>query len=170
VSCIALLFVHWPATVVVFILPFFISRFIMMLGNFSQHSFVDFNDPGNNYKNSVNCINTSYNKKCWNDGYHIDHHNKPSLHWTLYPVHFQENIDEFAKHKAFVFDNLDFLWIWIALMRKDYKKLASHLVNINGTFKSEEEAISLMKKRTAKMPKRGITMRSLKNRMEEVKE
>jgi fatty acid desaturase len=170
VACIALLFVHWPATVVVFILPFFISRFIMMLGNFSQHSFVDFNDPGNNYKNSVNCINTSYNKKCWNDGYHIDHHNKPSLHWTLYPVHFQENIDEFAKHKAFVFDNLDFLWIWIALMRKDYKKLASHLVNINGTFKSEEEAISLMKKRTAKMPKRGITMRSLKNRMEEVKE
>jgi fatty acid desaturase len=139
-----------------------------MLGNFSQHSFVDFDDPGNNYKNSINCINHPYNKKCWNDGYHIDHHNKPALHWTLYPVHFQENLDEFAKHKAFVFENLDFLRIWILLMRNDYKKLASHLVNINGAFESEEEAITLMKKRTTKMPKRGITMKSLKKQMEDV--
>jgi fatty acid desaturase len=168
VLCGALLFVHWPATIVVFILPFFISRFIMMLGNFSQHSFVDFDDPGNNYKNSVNCINTPYNKKCWNDGYHIDHHNKPALHWTLYPVHFRENMDEFAKNKAFVFENIDFLWVWIYLMRKDYNKLASHLININGTFESDEEAINLMKKRTAKMPKRGITMKSLRKQQENI--
>lgn len=159
---IGLSFVHWQATLVVFILPFFISRFIMMLGNFAQHSFVDFDDPGNNYKNSVNCINTPYNKKCWNDGYHIDHHNKPSLHWTLYPVHFQEHLDEFARHKALVFENLDFLRVWILLMKKDYSKLVSHLVNINGVFKSDEEAIALMKSRTIRMPKRGITMKSLR--------
>ncbi len=162
--CIGLSFVHWPATLIVFILPFFISRFIMMLGNFAQHSFVDFDDPGNNYKNSANCINTPYNKKCWNDGYHIDHHNNPSLHWTLYPVHFQEHLKEFAEHKALVFENLDFLRIWILLMKKDYKTLAKHVVNINGTFKSDEEAIELMKSRTAKMPKRGITMQSLRNK------
>lgn len=162
VVTIGLLFLHWQATLVVFLLPFLISRFVMMLGNFSQHSFVDFDDPGNNYKNSINCINTPYNKKCWNDGYHIDHHNKPALHWTLYPVHFLEHLDEFAKHRAFVFEGIDFLKVWILLMKKDYKTLASHLVNINNAFESEEDAIDLMKKRTLKMPKRGITMRSLK--------
>jgi hypothetical protein len=36
-------------------------------------------------------------------------------------------------------------------MRKNYKKLADHLVNINGMFTSEQEAISLMKSRTAKI-------------------
>jgi fatty acid desaturase len=135
----------------------------MMVGNFAQHSFVDFDDPANNFKNSINRINTPYNKKCWNDGYHIDHHIRPAMHWTEYPVHFQENIKDFGENKALVFEGLDFLKVWLYLMKKRYDKLADHLVNINGEFKSEEEAIALMKSRTAKMPKRGITMKSVQN-------
>jgi fatty acid desaturase len=161
--CIGLSFISWQATLWVFILPFFISRFIMMVGNFAQHSFVDFDDPGNNFKNSINCINTPYNKKCWNDGYHIDHHIRPAMHWTEYPIHFQENLEDFRKNKALVFEELDFLKVWLYLMKKRYDKLADHLVNINGEFKSDEEAIALMKSRTAKMPKRGITMKNFQN-------
>ncbi|WP_114781221.1 fatty acid desaturase family protein [Botryobacter ruber] len=160
--CILLSLVNWPATVMVFILPFLISRLIMMLGNWAQHSFVDYNDPGNCYKNSVTCINTKYNHKCWNDGYHIDHHLQPSLHWTKYPEHFREHLDEFAKNKALVFEGIHWLHIWLYLMTKNYNKLAAHLVNINNTFASEEEAILLMKARTAPMPVRGISVRSLR--------
>lgn len=159
--CIGLSFISFKATLWVFILPFFISRFIMMLGNWAQHSFVDFDDPGNEFKNSITCINTPYNKKCWNDGYHINHHIMPAMHYTQYPIHFQKNLQEFKKNKAFVFEDLDFLKVWLLLMRKRYDKLASHLVNIDNTFSSEDEAIEMMRARTKKMPARGITMRSL---------
>ncbi|MFN6945659.1 MAG: fatty acid desaturase family protein [Cytophagaceae bacterium] len=162
VVCVVLFYFNPAATFMVFVLPYLISRFIMMLGNWTQHSFVDYTDPGNCYKNSINCINTSYNNKCWNDGYHINHHIRPSLHWTEYPIHFLENLDEFSKNKALIFDGIHYLHVWFYLMNKNYKKLAQHLVNIHGTFSSEEEAIELMQSRTKKMEIRGITMRSLK--------
>jgi fatty acid desaturase len=150
-GCILLCLIHWQATVMVFLLPLLLSRFIMMVGNWAQHSFVDADDPGNFYKNSVTCINTRYNHKCWNDGYHISHHIKPNLHWTLHPEHLANNLGVYAENKALVFHGIHFLHIWWYLMNKDYKKLAHHVVNINGTFASENEAIDLMKARTRKI-------------------
>jgi fatty acid desaturase len=135
----------------VFILPFLISRLIMMMGNWAQHSFVDAEDPGNHYKNSITCINTPYNKKCWNDGYHISHHIKPAMHWTKHPQHLQENLAAYAENKALVFEGIEFLTVWINLMNKKYEKLASHVVNINGMFSSEAEVINLLKSRAAKI-------------------
>jgi fatty acid desaturase len=160
--CVALSYINWPATLVVFILPWFISRFIMMLGNWTQHSFIDFDEPGNCYKNSITCINTNYNHKCWNDGYHIDHHLKPSLHWTQYPAHFEAHLSEFAENKALVFDGIHYLHIWWYLMNKNYDKLAARLVNIQHNFSSDDEAIALMKSRTEKMPLRGISTASIR--------
>ncbi|MEN7547681.1 fatty acid desaturase [Rapidithrix thailandica] len=155
-------FVDFSATFMVFMLPFLMSRIVMMLGNFGQHAFVDFDDPGNCYKNSTTCINSKYNHKCWNDGYHISHHLKPNMHWTEHPQHLRDHADDYAKNKALVFEKLDFLRIWWYLMHKDYETLADHLVNINGMFASREEAIALMKSRTRKMPARGITATSLR--------
>ncbi len=149
--CIGLCFVNWPATVMVFILPFLISRLIMMMGNWAQHSFVDPDDPGNDYKNSITCINAKYNKKCWNDGYHISHHIKPAMHWTQHPAHLKENLDEYADNMALVFDGVEFLFVWKNLMAKKYDVLADHLVNINNMFSSKEEAIRIMKHRTARI-------------------
>ena len=151
--CVGLCFVNWMATIQVFILPFLMSRLIMMAGNWAQHSFVDPEDPGNAYKNSITCINVPYNRKCWNDGYHISHHIKPAMHWTKHPEHLLDNRSEYSANKAFVFDGMDFLFVWINLMKKDYSKLADHLVNIDGMFSSKEEAIEIMKYRTAKIPK-----------------
>ena len=150
---IGLCFVNWEATLMVFILTFFFSRAVMMLGNWTQHAFVDKDDPGNPYKNSITCINVKYNHKCWNDGYHISHHIKPTLHWTEHPNHLLENLDEYAQNKAIVFDGIDFLKVWIYLLRHDYSKLADHVVNINNTFSSKEEIIAIMKSRVEKIPK-----------------
>jgi fatty acid desaturase len=152
IFCAILAWFNLAATLAVFVIPLLILRLFAMVGNWAQHAFVDAGDPGNCYKNSITCINTPYNKKCWNDGYHINHHLKPSMHYTQYPVHFRENLDEFTKNKALVFDGIHYLHIWVYLVTKNYKKLAAHLVNINGMFTSEEEAIALMKYRTAKIP------------------
>lgn len=147
--CVGLSFISFKATFVVFILTFLISRFIMMLGNWTQHAFICPDEPGNAYKNSVTCVNTKYNHKCWNDGYHISHHIRPGMHWTQHPVFFQDNIDEFSKNKAMVFQGIGFLEIFYFLMKGKYEKLAEYAVNINGnTFKDDEEFISLVKHRT----------------------
>ena len=151
--CIGMCFVNLKATLVVLIVPLLFARLVMMLGNWTQHSFVDACDPGNLYTSSINCINTNYNKICWNDGYHIIHHLRPGMHYTEMPEEFLKRKDEFATHKAFVFDGIHYLHIFTWLLTKRYDKLAENLVNINGNmFQSNEEAIVLMKERTKKIP------------------
>ncbi len=152
--CVALCFVSWPATVLVFLFPLFIYRFIAMLGNWTQHSFVDFEDPGNAYKNSITCINVKYNKKCWNDGYHISHHVRPSMHWTEHPTFFLKTIDKYAQNQAIIFDGLDFGQVFFLLMRGKYDVLAQNMINVNGTFANENEAIALLRRRTQRIPMR----------------
>jgi len=152
-GCIALCFVNWPATLVVFILPFVISRVIMMMGNWAQHAFIGADDPDNAYKNSITCINTKYNHKCWNDGYHISHHIKPSMHWTEHPVYFKKTIDEYIANDAIVFDSIHFLHVFVFLVRKRYDLLAKYFVNIGDRYKSDEEIIEFLKMRTQKIPK-----------------
>lgn len=152
VACTILCILNWKATVMVFLFPLLISRIIMMIGNWAQHSFIDEADPGNFYKNSITCINTPYNHKCWNDGYHISHHIKPNLHWTLHPQHLQQHAQVYANNKALVFEGIHFLHIWWYLMTKNYASLAKKVVNVNGTFSSEAEIIALMKYRTRKIP------------------
>ncbi len=151
--CFGLSFISFSATLMVFILPFIISRIIMMMGNFTQHAFVDPEDPANPYKNSITCINVKYNHKCWNDGYHISHHIKPHLHWTEHPKYFKKTLDKYVENKAIVFDGIDYLPIFFYLMAKNYKKLAEHIVNIDGMFNSTEEAIEHLKARTRKFDK-----------------
>lgn len=152
VVCIGLCFISWPATVLVFLLPLLIYRFIAMLGNWTQHSFVDFEDPGNAYKNSITCINVRYNRKCWNDGYHISHHVRPAMHWTEHPTFFMKTIDKYAKNQAVVFDGIDFGQVFFLLMFKRYDVLARNMVNINGAFANDQEAIALLRRRTQRIP------------------
>lgn len=148
IFCIAMSFLNFHATMAVFVATFFISRMIMMVGNWAQHSFIDPADPANPYKNCVTTLNVHYNKRCWNDGYHTSHHVKPGLHWTEHPISFIQNLNKYADNKAVVFDGIDFGKIFFYLMTKDYDRLAASLVNINGTFKDDDEVVEMLKVRT----------------------
>jgi fatty acid desaturase len=151
-GCVALCFVNWQATVVVFIIPFVISRIVMMVGNWVQHAFVSAADPGNEFKNSITCLNIKFNHRCWNDGYHASHHIKSTMHWTEHPAFFREHQQEFAKNNAVVFDGIDYGTVFLWLMRKRYDLLANHFVNLGNRFSSDEEVIELLKRRTLKIP------------------
>ncbi|HJW28021.1 MAG TPA: fatty acid desaturase, partial [Saprospiraceae bacterium] len=149
--CVAMSFVNFKATLMVLIIPMFYARFIMMMGNWTQHSFIDRNNPDGHFSSVFNCINNVYNQNCWNDGYHSIHHLNPGLHYTDIPATFLKNKDNFVKYKTFIFDHIHYLHIFIWLMTKQYGRLADHLVNIDNTFKSREEAIELMKQRVMKI-------------------
>ena len=146
---IGLCFVNFKAALTVFVLPLVFIRFAMMAGNWAQHAFINPEKPADIYGNSITCINTIYNKQCFNDGYHIGHHLRPYLHWTEMPANFLDNIATYKINKAVVFSGLDYFQIWFLLMIKNYKKLASSLVDLDGS-RSKEEIILFLKSRTAK--------------------
>lgn len=147
VFCILLSFVNFKATLMIFIVPVLYGRLISMLGNWTQHAFIDKNDPEGHFSSVYNCINTSYNTNCWNDGYHSIHHLRPAIHYTEMPLEFLKHLDKYKQHKTFIFDGIHYLHIFYYLMTKNYDKLADSLVNIDNTFKSHEEAVALLKER-----------------------
>lgn len=151
--CVAMCFVDWKATLVVFMLPLLIFRLIAMVGNWVQHTFIDPLEPGNDYRNSITCINVKFNKRCWNDGYHISHHIHPTLHWTEHPVFFQENLAEFGRNKAVIFNELDYGAVFFLLLRDRYDVLAEHFVDVGNNFSTDEEVIAFLRSRTARFPK-----------------
>ena len=145
--------VNWPATLVVFGLPLVLARVVMMVGNWAQHAFIAPASPANCYTNSVTCLNTPYNHTCWNDGYHISHHLKPALHWTDHPAHFRQNLPQYARHEAIVFDGIHFLHIFWYLMRQRYDLLAHHFVDLQAPLRTEGEVIALLRARTQRLPR-----------------
>ena len=149
--CVGMCFVNFQATLWIFIIPFVFARVVMMLGNWTQHSFIDKDDPENNFTSAINCINTKYNQTCWNDGYHTVHHLRPAMHYTEIPVEFLKLREQFAEKKTFIFDGIHYLHVFVYLMTKRYDKLADNLVNIDNAFSSREEAIALMKQRVQKI-------------------
>ena len=146
--CVLLSFYNWQATLVVFIIPFFFVRFAMMAGNWAQHAFIDASDPGNSYLNSITCINSSYNRKCFNDGYHIGHHLRPGMHWTEMPKNFLANKATYVQYDAIIFKEIDYFFIWFLLMTHNYRYLASKFVELNDSHRTEEEIIGLLRSRT----------------------
>ena len=150
---LALCFVNLPAALGVFVVPFVISRLIMMLGNWAQHAFIAPESPDNCYTNSITCINTNYNHKCWNDGYHISHHLRPAMHWTEHPAHFRKNVPHYVANKAIVFDGIHFLHVFFYLMGKRYDLLARHFVELDGAQLSEGEVVALLRARTRRLPR-----------------
>ncbi|MGI4874561.1 MAG: fatty acid desaturase family protein [Janthinobacterium lividum] len=149
----ALSLVNLPAAVVVFIVPLVLSRIVMMLGNWAQHAFIAPASPGNCYTNSVTCLNTRYNHRCWNDGYHISHHLQPALHWTDHPAHFRQNLAHYAQHEAIVFEGIHFLHIFCYLMARRYDLLARHFVELAYPQRTEGEVITLLRTRTQRLPR-----------------
>jgi fatty acid desaturase len=143
-----LVYVKPIPALVVFVLPLVAIRTMMMMGNWTQHSFIVAASPENPYHSSITCINTRYNRRCFNDGYHVLHHVKPACHWSEHPVEFERALRDYARHDSIVFDGVDYFEIWVLLMLRRWSKLASHVVRLEGApARTPEQVIALLKER-----------------------
>lgn len=147
-----LLSINWQAAIIIFLIPLLVIRFAMMTGNWAQHAFIDPKAPFNVYRNSITCINTNYNKRCFNDGYHIGHHLKMNRHWSEMPMDFEENIKTYQAENAIVFEKIDYFLIWILLMTKNYTRLAQHMVDLENSKRSIAERVVILKSRLTPIP------------------
>lgn len=135
---------------VVFWVPFVIIRFGMMAGNWAQHAFVDSSSPDCIYRNSIAVINSSYNRNCYNDGYHLGHHLKPNRHWTEMPGDFMANWEKYAQEQAVVFQKIDYFGIWALLMIQRFDLLAKYFVDLSVTPRPEVEIEAMLRDRTSR--------------------
>ena len=101
----------------------------------------------NGLANSITCINSGYNKRCFNDGYHIGHHLKANRHWTEMPQDFIANKDKYAREgghrlrRARLLPRLAF-----CCGRGSGKTLAKRFVRL-GEPMTDDEVILLLKER-----------------------
>jgi len=148
-SLVALgLWLRPQATLVVLVIPLVAMRTIMMMGNWVQHSFISQDHPEDPYQASITCINTRYNRRCFNDGYHVLHHIKASCHWTEHPGEFKKDIRNYGKHDSIVFDGLDFFQVWACLMLRRWSTLATHFVSLpEAPRRTKAEVIEFLKSR-----------------------
>lgn len=151
--CVLLCTVDLRATFVLYLFPVLFVRTLMMAGNWGQHAFIDPKAPGESWRSSITCINTRYNERCFNDGYHTTHHKKPKLHYTEHPGHLQDNMATFAAQDAIVFDGVDFFQVWFMLMTGQHKALARRMVRLPGApQRSDEEVVAMFHDRLQPLP------------------
>ncbi len=149
---VGLSFIDWRAALVTMVIPYFFIRLAMMIGNWGQHAFLDASRPGDSYVNSVTWINTPYNQRCFNDGYHIGHHVKQNRHWTEMPQDFIDNQDRYFKEGVVVFQKLDNFTTAICLFIKRYDILAKNFIRMPGDERTDEQIIEFLKERTKRIP------------------
>ncbi|KAJ5094816.1 hypothetical protein N7456_010677 [Penicillium angulare] len=123
-------YVNARATLFVFILPLTVMRCGLMVGNWGQHAFVDQSDPESDYLSSITLIDVPSNRFSFNDGYHTSHHLNPRRHWRDHPAAFIKQRSRYAEEKALVFRNVDYIFITVNLLRKNYLHLAKCLLPI----------------------------------------
>jgi fatty acid desaturase len=153
-STCAVLFSFNPrATFVVFLLPVLVVRLLMMAGNWGQHAFIDPAAPGESWRSSITCINTPYNTRCFNDGFHTMHHKKPKMHWSEYPDLLATEPTRYGEQDALVFDGVDFFQVWALLMLGRHRELARRVVRLPGApARTDEEMEAVLRQRLAPLP------------------
>jgi len=136
----------WRIGLVAFVFPTVAVRFMMMAGNWGQHAFINTARKNNGISNSITCINSGYNRRAFNDGYHIGHHLKANRHWTEMPQDLLDNWEVYAGQGAIVFEGVDFFIVSLLLWTGQWRILAKRFVRLNGE-QSDEDVITMLKSR-----------------------
>ena len=136
----------WRFALTAFLLPLILCRVSMMAGNWGQHAFINTSLKNGGVANAITCINTTYNKRCFNDGYHIGHHVKAKRHWAELPADFLASRDLYAKQGAIVFEGIDFFIVSVLLWLGRWDVLAKRYVRLGEPMR-DDEVVAMLKAR-----------------------
>ncbi|KAF1947321.1 hypothetical protein EJ02DRAFT_392542 [Clathrospora elynae] len=150
-------YVNASATTFVFLIPLAFMRLALMTGNWAQHALVDEVEPDSDFRSSITLIDVPSNRYCYNDGYHTSHHLNPLRHWREHPVAFLAQKKQYSDEHALVFYNIDYFFLTINLLRKNYKHIAKCLVPMGDQMKlTLDERVEMLKRKTRKFTEEEI--------------
>lgn len=139
-------------TLVVVVVPTVCTRSMLILGNWGEHAFVDPQDPGNLWRNSLD-LHGPLNDRCYNVGYHIGHHIRPGAHFSSQPGWFRANAQTFGEQDAIVLQGLHYPQVCLWLLLKRYDALAARFVQLPGApVRGHDEVVALLRSRVAAIP------------------
>src|SRR6516162_9100674 len=134
----------WRIGILFVLVPILCMNFINAITAWVQHAFCDPERPEDYFANTVTVVDEV---NFMNEGFHLCHHHRSSLHWTEMPAHFERISDRMKAAGSLVFRDLDFfgLFLELTLLRR-MDVLAEKLVPWEPM--EQEERLALLVKRT----------------------
>jgi fatty acid desaturase len=135
---------NWRIGIFYALVPLLCMNFIMAATAWVQHAFYDPEHPDDYFANTVTVMD---DWNFMNEGFHLCHHHRSSLHWTDMPAHFEHLREKMRDSGSLVFRDLDFYELFLELTvlhRMDV--LAEKLVPWEPM--DHEEKLALLLKRT----------------------
>jgi fatty acid desaturase len=135
----------WKIGILYVLVPILTMNFINAITAWVQHAFCDPERPDDYFANTVTVVDQV---NFLNEGYHLCHHHRASLHWTEMPVHFERLRERMREAGSLVFRDMDFLGLFLELtLFRRMDVLAEKLVPWEPM--NHEQKLALLAKRTS---------------------
>jgi fatty acid desaturase len=145
---LAIFLYNWRIGILYVLLPLLSMNFIMAITSWVQHAFCDPDHPDDYFA----CTVTVFDEvNFMNEGYHLCHHTRSSLHWSELPSQHERILDKMKESGSLVFRDLDFMQLFFELtILRRMHVLAEKLVPWHPM--TQDQKLALLAKRTKPAP------------------